>query len=214
MKKILICLIAIFTILIGTTPINADQPETNEFEYNNFHVVETIYNGYKTLEATNSDGDKLYMRSDRNYYMLNDDIVYYSISDEIVSYYSESDIVRMHNDYVNNPTASSPTYVKVHTSTMTYQQSKAISQLVADILGLAMGWKLGLAYAVYNSIINYYKVPSLAESKIVYVRTDKYAYVPVLSTFYHHDYALDVNYNKVANTDNFDNYGLKAYLGY
>ena len=105
-------------------------------------------------------------------------------------------------------------YVKVQTVTTKYTLSKAISQFSADLFGLFLNWKLGLAIAIYNFIINAYSTTSLQLSKIMHIRNDKYAYLPILSQFYNHSYALDVNYVKIRNTDNFDNAGLKAFLGY
>ena len=96
---------------------------------------------------------------------------------------------------------------------MTYTQSQAIENFLASALGVALNWVLSLTLAIYQLIIDWYGVHSVYDEKSVYVQTDTYAYVPVLSAFYHHRFGLDSNYTYIPGTDYVDNNGLKAFLG-
>lgn len=179
---------------------------------NKIEVIKNTVNGNEQIRLVDNEGNYLEFRMDNDYFEYNGEIVGFQTQNEVVNYpigliKSNLSNTSMLNYVIVN-------YVKVQTITTKYTVSKAISQFSADLFGLFLNWKLGLAIALYNLIINAYSTPNLQLSKIMYIRNDKYAYLPILSQFYYHSYALDVNYVKILDTDNFDNAGLKAFLGY
>lgn len=179
---------------------------------NKIEVTKYTVNGYEQIRLVDHEGNYLEFGTDDDFFEYNGETVEFQTHTEVLNYrtgfvtslFSSSSML---NYAVVN-------YVKVQTTTTKYTVSKAISQFSADLFGLFLNWKLGLAIAVYNFIVNAYSTPNLQLSKIMYIRSDKYAYLPILSQFYYHSYALDPYYVKIPNTDNFDNAGLKAFLGY
>ncbi len=224
MKRLFkVLMVALLLVASATTSVNAEENNSKVVFgklitegqlsrsgfINDVYIEEYQFDDSCAIQITDKAGNNLFMDSINNYFYYNDEIVYYSIDVDTIIYCDETTIWE---EGINSKGYNDP-YVLVSTQTVTYQQSVAISTLASDILGSALNWKLGIALAVYNAVITYYSSNS-PSATVVYVRTDKYAYRPVLSTFYHHDYGLDVNYNKIPNTDHFDNNGLKTFLGY
>lgn len=216
-KFLIVCVLTSVTLQSSFLPALAKNEIYNYYivteSGNIVEVFESVVYGFEQIRFVDKEGNYLEFSMNNDYFQYNGEVVSFQAQNEVVDY---STNILMRNVSLRNMTQNYMTvnYVKVQTVTTKYTLSKAISQFSADLFGLFLNWKLGLAIAIYNFIINAYSTPSLQLSKIMYIRNDKYAYLPILSQFYNHSYALDVNYVKIRNTDNFDNAGLKAFLGY
>lgn len=214
MKKFIQIIVILLISITGTKAIYAEDDmiiSEKNYTIENLIVTETVYSDHSHLRII--DGENiLEINSNEDFYTLNGEIITYKIEVKETVFIEEKELELLRENY-NNSNGKGDPYVLVSSSTMTYTQSQAIENFLASALGVALNWVLSLTLAIYQLIIDWYGVHSVYDEKSVYVQTDTYAYVPVLSAFYHHRFGLDSNYTYIPGTDYVDNNGLKAFLG-
>lgn len=208
MKRIMLLVLCIVTVFSMTMNIPArEMGDSETYVVAGIQMkIQTInHDDYSVIKTEDSEGNKASYDTRDDFIIENGKKIYVILKKETTDIESNQDGIS---------SREKTDWRKIRTSTHTIKFERAVTNISIAAITAYIKPIYSIGYAAVSEIAQYiknkYKIGSLKNKKIVYIRTDVYGYIYTISREGYKKYSLDANKKKIGGTTTYSDPSMKG----